>query len=511
MTKDDDLEAQLLSLSEKPKGKAKGKTSRKKPNVEEEEDVEDNKLSALEREMAAAERYEQQRDEETRSRLLRKASSEKEDLVSSREMRKRGSAKATKEDLMDDLRKRRASAKKEDRASTYRRRDEEEDEEEEEEEEQDSRKKTEKARPPSPEKERKTLPTLTAQDMNSIRLKRDSLEKWLNEAYFDDIIKGFYVKVGLGVSNGKRVYRIGYIDEVKEDKKRYKVGKVETNKVLVLKYGNSVKNFRIEYVSNQDFSQVEVDRWITVMAEANEHIPTPDQIKERAQKLKEFLESYRYTNEDINKILEQKRKLKQIHRNLASEKISLEAMRDAMRDSGEAETQAEKFQEVLDRLEEVNRQIEQRKKDRQDSKRQIADINQRNRNVNRVAEALAREEESKFVAAHARRKTNPTYMFGAAKKKDQQDEDEDDVVENKSQQRLKDSLDDLDLKGNSSKYTSIDDIDIDFDIDVSTIGKKRTAEVLAPVTAAAPFIPTRATRPLKTLSVLEYKRRRGLI
>jgi len=45
----------------------------------------------------------------------------------------------------------------------------------------------------------------------------------------------------------------------------------------------------------------------------------------------------------VNKILENKKKLKQIHRNLASDKISLENIREAMKDNGENETNPEKY------------------------------------------------------------------------------------------------------------------------------------------------------------------------
>jgi len=52
----------------------------------------------------------------------------------------------------------------------------------------------------------------------------------------------------------------------------------------------------MEYVSNQPFDKAEVERWISVMSEADEHIPTVEEIREKERKKKEFFESYRYTN-----------------------------------------------------------------------------------------------------------------------------------------------------------------------------------------------------------------------
>lgn len=177
----------------------------------------------------------------------------------------------------------------------------------------------------------------------------------------------------------------------------------------------------------------------------------------------------------MNKILEQKRKLKQIHRNLAAEKISLCSLRDAMQENGEAEASAEKYQEILDRIQEVEKEMEERKKAQQEGKRQIAEINKKNRGVNINAAALAKEEESKFVAAHARRKTNPTFMFGSSKKNKSgdanpdEDEDEKRAAEEKARRLLKNSIDDLDFSKGSGKPNSsfsVNGLDLGFDFDI---------------------------------------------
>lgn len=128
----------------------------------------------------------------------------------SREMRKRGSTKSSKDDQMNELRKRRAGAQND--RDLRRSRDYTDEDEDKEEDEDDRREEEVGDEKPSDRKRKSTVPPLTATDMNSIRLKRDSLDKWVNEAYFDDIVKGFFVRVGMGISNGKRVYRVALID-----------------------------------------------------------------------------------------------------------------------------------------------------------------------------------------------------------------------------------------------------------------------------------------------------------
>ena len=56
------------------------------------------------------------------------------------------------------------------------------------------------------------------------------------------------------------VLLVGSGVEVKDEKDgamaRYKFGDVETNKHLQLEYGNVTKTFKMDYVSNSEFSQV---------------------------------------------------------------------------------------------------------------------------------------------------------------------------------------------------------------------------------------------------------------
>eukprot|EP01102_Stenamoeba_stenopodia_P005673 TRINITY_DN16415_c0_g1_i1.p1 TRINITY_DN16415_c0_g1~~TRINITY_DN16415_c0_g1_i1.p1 ORF type:complete len:557 (+),score=208.22 TRINITY_DN16415_c0_g1_i1:129-1673(+) len=512
-----DLDDQLLKLTDAPKRKPGRKETSKKrrKNVEEEEESSDDEfsnMSEFQREMMAAEKYEQQKEEEERSKVIRQTEKQKEKLpsTSTRDMRssKQVSKKTEKSELLSDLSNRRAKKAAESAKldSRFKRREE---EDEDEDEDYKDDKMDDDERPPTPKHDPKHryAPMLTVDDMNSVRIDRDSLDKWVNEAYFDELVKGYYVKVGLGVSGGKRVYRVGYIEDVKEDKaKRYKIGKAETNKILVLKYGATAKNFRMEYVSNQSFDKAEVERWISVMNEADEKLPTVDEIREKAKKKKEFFESYRYTNDDVNKILENKKKLKQIHRNLASEKISLENIREAMKDNGENETNPEKYNDVIERLAEVERELEDRNALKANMKFSINDINKRNREVNELKSLMGNE---KTDVTHARRKTQPVFVFGKERAKDPEPE----VKSEENKKKIRDSLDDLDVSApiengqDLSKRLKLPDIDIDINLDVARVLPQKRPN-------PRPSQPTPAVQTIgnkQMLSVNEYKRRRGLI
>lgn len=57
------------------------------------------------------------------------------------------------------------------------------------------------------------LQSMTLADAESLRLKRDQLEKWLEEPYFEEAVIGCFVRVGLGMNHhtGKPTYRMAEI------------------------------------------------------------------------------------------------------------------------------------------------------------------------------------------------------------------------------------------------------------------------------------------------------------
>jgi len=53
-------------------------------------------------------------------------------------------------------------------------------------------------------------------DIEKIRLSREILEKWIDEIYFDDVVKGCFVRINLGVNNETKqnMYRLCEIEDV---------------------------------------------------------------------------------------------------------------------------------------------------------------------------------------------------------------------------------------------------------------------------------------------------------
>ena len=75
----------------------------------------------------------------------------------------------------------------------------------------------------------------TKEQLAKIRLSRHKMERWCHMPFFDRLVVGCYVRVGIGNHNGRSVYRVAEIMGVVETAKIYQLGNTRTNKGLRLR------------------------------------------------------------------------------------------------------------------------------------------------------------------------------------------------------------------------------------------------------------------------------------
>jgi len=104
-----------------------------------------------------------------------------------------------------------------------------------------------------------------------ILITRDMLERWLNEPYFNHLVKGCFVRVKLGDYMGAPVHRIAHIDEVFDTCYfPYNLTRVQTTKGLSLHVGgSSKKTFPLLAISNQPPSEDDLRHWQEEMEKSN--------------------------------------------------------------------------------------------------------------------------------------------------------------------------------------------------------------------------------------------------
>lgn len=217
----------------------------------------------------------------------------------------------------------------------------------------------------------------TKEDLNKIRLSRHKMERFVHLPFFDRVVLGCFVRIGIGNNNGKPVYRVAEISGVCETVKIYQLGGTRTNKGLKLRHGAQERIFRLEFVSNQEFTDSEFFKWKETCALQGISMPTFDEVEQKLKDIKEAL-VYEFKEEDIEKIVREKERFKQTPYNYAMKKAQLMRERDAANCRGDDET-ASRLNQELSELEERASELD---KMRTATISSISYINDRNRKKN---------------------------------------------------------------------------------------------------------------------------------
>ncbi|KAJ4436270.1 hypothetical protein ANN_18901 [Periplaneta americana] len=141
------------------------------------------------------------------------------------------------------------------------------------------------------------------EDLNKIRLSRHKMERFVHLPFFDRVVRGCFVRIGIGNHNGKPVYRVCEISGVCETGKIYQLGNTRTNKGLKLRHGAQERVFRLEFISNQDFTESEFMKWRETCALQGISMPTHDELELKLKDIKEAM-IYEFKEEDIEKASE---------------------------------------------------------------------------------------------------------------------------------------------------------------------------------------------------------------
>lgn len=87
-----------------------------------------------------------------------------------------------------------------------------------------------------------------------------------------------------------------------ETAKVYQLGQTRTNKGIRLRHGLDERVFRLEFISNSDFTQDEFERWIETCNNRNVALPTIDDIVKKEKEIKEA-NNYQFKEEDIEHVI----------------------------------------------------------------------------------------------------------------------------------------------------------------------------------------------------------------
>ncbi|KAG0335123.1 RNA polymerase-associated protein rtf1 [Podila horticola] len=252
----------------------------------------------------------------------------------------------------------------------------------------------------------------TFEELNSIRLGRDKLEKWCYSPYFKDTVVGCFVRVSIGQDRNRPVYRICEIVAVGKQTKVYALGATMTNVSLTLKHGKAEKAFMMDILSNSPFTEDEFRRYEITLKNDGVDMVTLDHVENKRKDI-QYAREYVLTTKDVEHILETKKEMKQGRLNPIVHRTILEQQK--MSQSEEDALETERRLLALKEAELAQRDM------RADKLDVWAKLNERNRTINRkegrqAEERLAAEKKTKGavgkdVDPFARRKTMPRLVY----------------------------------------------------------------------------------------------------
>eukprot|EP00794_Sanderia_malayensis_P020375 gene20375-22384_t len=246
----------------------------------------------------------------------------------------------------------------------------------------------------------------TNEELERARLSRHKLEQWVHLPFFKKAVTGCYVRIGIGTHEGRAIYRVAEVIDVVEQHKVYQLGKTRTNKGLKLRHGQQDRIFRIEYVSNQGFTDSEFQKWKEELNLASLPLPLLEDIKKKAQEVDQA-KSYMYKEDDIEAIVQEKEKFRKNPFNYAVKKNQLLRRKEI----AEQANNFEDVQKVRNELEDLEERASFLDKKRNKNLSAVSFINERNRKKNIYdAEKAAIEEMKTYQVKDdpfTRRKTTP--------------------------------------------------------------------------------------------------------
>ncbi|KAI6115353.1 hypothetical protein EDD16DRAFT_1595144 [Pisolithus croceorrhizus] len=150
---------------------------------------------------------------------------------------------------------------------------------------------------------------ITLSDLGTCRLTRDMLAKYCMAPWFEDYVKGAWVRYLIGNEDNQPVYRLCEIINLGANLVRpYKINDQTVNQTLELKHGKSVKGFTMDKVSNAIFDSKEFERLVKVCAVDDVKLPSKRQVEKKAAQL-EKLSTQPFTESDISAMLARKNQL----------------------------------------------------------------------------------------------------------------------------------------------------------------------------------------------------------
>ncbi|KAL1801404.1 hypothetical protein ACET3X_001746 [Alternaria dauci] len=154
-----------------------------------------------------------------------------------------------------------------------------------------------------PEKAREELPA-TLRDFESVRVGRGFFSEVCFHPGFEEAMTGAFGRVGVGQDAQRRtLYKMAQIKGFSVGKPYVFEGKdgkrVATDQYVIAQHGSVKKDYQFQFLSNQRFSESDLDAYRQSLIEANAKVPSQSFLQKKYDDLK-ALQNHHWTDADIS-------------------------------------------------------------------------------------------------------------------------------------------------------------------------------------------------------------------
>eukprot|EP00301_Raphidiophrys_heterophryoidea_P017997 c2982_g1_i1.p1 GENE.c2982_g1_i1~~c2982_g1_i1.p1 ORF type:complete len:515 (-),score=131.20 c2982_g1_i1:178-1686(-) len=354
----------------------------------------------------------------------------------------------------------------------------------------------------------KTSISIILEDLLQIQVKREDLEKWVNEIFFNKVVIGLFVRILLGPdkTNRKNRYKIAEIIDVKDGEVYELRPGTLTSKWIQVELFDDRPLFEMKFVSNKPFLEEEYDSWLKALQVSHTTPPAKSYCTTR-KGFREEANNFVYTEDAINKVVEYKQRLNRNRPLTAQEKVKLLELKATAEDAGDLDA----VRKLTDELR-AHERLEKEFKKSNSMDRSIAKINEKNKKLNqqmllksaaKASEMLAKAQGGDKLDPFSRRRTCPSYEVPApvssAIPQDKPKSDESPMLA--AVQKRKVILEDT-----KNFKNTLSGIDVGLDIDPFSVGGPPPLRLQPPPQSASE---PRAPSSAKKITLGQYLNRRA--
>lgn len=216
----------------------------------------------------------------------------------------------------------------------------------------------------------------TFENVKEVTVRRSRLVKWMNEPFFEELIVGCFVRIGIGRSDSGPVYRLSMVQRVElgDPARPYKVENKVTHKYLVCVWGSekSAAKFQMSVVSESSPLEKEFRQWRREIERTCSLMPSKVSILEKKEAIRRT-NTYIYSAATVKQMLEEKKSATSRPLNIAVEKDRLKTELEVAKCKND---QAE-MDRIFAKLAELEASRQAREND--SKAKRLAEMNRKNR------------------------------------------------------------------------------------------------------------------------------------